>query len=168
LIIVGGAFAGLDKVIQQRTEKGGIGFNADVSSKDDSRRSSDLLQQVEPEDLIKFGLIPELIGRLPVLAALQELDEEALVQILTEPKNALVKQYKYLFEMEGAEIEFTKEALDAIAKKAMERKTGARGLRSIVENALLETMYELPSMKNAKTVLVDVDVINEGKTPKIA
>jgi len=168
LIIVGGAFAGLDQVIQQRTEKGGIGFNADVSSKDDSRRSSDLLQQVEPEDLIKFGLIPELIGRLPVLAALEELDEEALVQILTEPKNALVKQYKYLFDMEGAEIEFTKEALDAIAKKAMERKTGARGLRSIVENALLETMYELPSMKNAKTVMVDESVINEGKTPKIA
>ena len=103
-----------------------------------------------------------------LLAALQELDEEALVQILTEPKNALVKQYKYLFEMEGAKIEFTKEALDAIAKKAMERKTGARGLRSIVENALLETMYELPSMKNAKTVLVDEQVINEGKTPKIA
>ena len=168
LIIVGGAFAGLDKVIQQRTEKGGIGFNADVSSKDDSRRSSDLLQQVEPEDLIKFGLIPELIGRLPVLAALQELDEEALVQILTEPKNALVKQYKYLFDMEGAEINFTQEALDAIAKKAMERKTGARGLRSIVENALLETMYELPSMKDAKTVMVDAEVINEGKIPKIA
>ncbi|MGP9557701.1 ATP-dependent protease ATP-binding subunit ClpX [Psychrobacter sp. AOP7-A1-24] len=168
LIIVGGAFAGLDSVIQQRTEKGGIGFNADVSSKDDSRRSSDLLQQVEPEDLIKFGLIPELIGRLPVLAALQELDEEALVQILTEPKNALVKQYKYLFDMEGAEISFTQEALDAIAKKAMERKTGARGLRSIVENALLETMYELPSMENAKTVMVDADVINEGKVPKIA
>ena len=168
LIIVGGAFAGLDKVIQQRTEKGGIGFNADVSSKDDSRRSSDLLQEVEPEDLIKFGLIPELIGRLPVLAALKELDEEALVQILTEPKNALVKQYKYLFDMEGAEISFTQEALDAIAKKAMERKTGARGLRSIVENALLETMYELPSMENAKTVMVDADVINEGKVPKIA
>ncbi|MGO2339980.1 MAG: ATP-dependent Clp protease ATP-binding subunit ClpX, partial [Psychrobacter sp.] len=168
LIIVGGAFAGLDSVIQQRTEKGGIGFNADVSSKDDSRRSSDLLQEVEPEDLIKFGLIPELIGRLPVLAALQELDEEALVQILTEPKNALVKQYKYLFDMEGAEINFTQEALDAIAKKAMERKTGARGLRSIVENALLETMYELPSMKDAKTVLVDEEVINEGKTPEIS
>jgi len=127
-----------------------------------------LLQQVEPEDLIKFGLIPELIGRLPVLAALQELDEEALVQILTEPKNALVKQYKYLFDMEGAEISFTDEALDAIAKKAMERKTGARGLRSIVENALLETMYELPSMKDAKTVMVDAEVINEGKIPKIA
>lgn len=168
LIIVGGAFAGLDKVIQQRTEKTGIGFNADVSSKDDSRRSSDLLQQVEPEDLIKFGLIPELIGRLPVLAALQELDEEALVQILTEPKNALVKQYKYLFDMEGAEITFTQEALDAIAKKAMARKTGARGLRSILENALLETMYELPSMENAKLVTVDEAVINEGKTPKVA
>ena len=168
LIIVGGAFAGLDKVIQQRTEKTGIGFNADVSSKDDSKRSSELLQQVEPEDLIKFGLIPELIGRLPVLAALTELDEDALVQILTEPKNALVKQYKYLFDMEGADITFTKEALDAIAKKAMARKTGARGLRSIVENALLETMYELPSMKDAKTVLVDEQVINEGKTPEIA
>lgn len=168
LIIVGGAFAGLDKVIQQRTEKTGIGFNADVSSKDDSRRSSDLLQQVEPEDLIKFGLIPELIGRLPVLAALEELDEAALVQILTEPKNALVKQYKYLFDMEGADISFTDEALNAIAKKAMTRKTGARGLRSIVENALLETMYELPSMENAKLVTVDEQVINEGKTPKIA
>ena len=167
LIIVGGAFAGLDKVIQQRTEKTGIGFNADVSSKDDSKRSSELLQQVEPEDLIKFGLIPELIGRLPVLAALTELDEEALVQILTEPKNALVKQYKYLFDMEGADITFTKEALDAIAKKAMARKTGARGLRSIVENALLETMYELPSMENAKTVLVDEAVINDGKIPEI-
>jgi ATP-dependent Clp protease ATP-binding subunit ClpX len=168
LIIVGGAFAGLDKVIQQRTEKTGIGFNADVSSKDDSRRSSKLLQQVEPEDLIKFGLIPELIGRLPVLAALEELDESALVQILTEPKNALVKQYEYLFGMEGAKITFTKKALDAIAKKAMERKTGARGLRSIVENALLETMYELPSMKDAKLVTVDDKVINEGKIPKIA
>ena len=168
LIIVGGAFAGLDKVIQQRTEKTGIGFNADVSSKDDSKRSSELLQKVEPEDLIKFGLIPELIGRLPVLAALTELDEEALVQILTEPKNALVKQYEYLFNMEGAKITFTKKALDAIAKKAMERKTGARGLRSIVENALLETMYELPSMENAKSVTVDDKVINEGKIPKIA
>ncbi len=168
LIIVGGAFAGLDKVIQQRTEKTGIGFNADVSSKDDSKRSSDLLQKVEPEDLIKFGLIPELIGRLPVLAALTELDEEALVQILTQPKNALVKQYEYLFDMEGAKITFTDEALDAIAKKAMERKTGARGLRSIVENVLLETMYELPSMTDAKTVTVDEQVINEGKLPKIA
>ncbi|WP_201617651.1 ATP-dependent protease ATP-binding subunit ClpX [Psychrobacter urativorans] len=170
LIIVGGAFAGLDKVIQQRTEKTGIGFNADVSSKEDGRRSSELLKSVQPEDLIKFGLIPELIGRLPVLAALEELDEDALVQILTEPKNALVKQYHYLFDMEGADIVFTKEALDAIAKKAMARKTGARGLRSIVENALLDTMYELPSMEKAETVTVTVDeqVINDGKTPKIA
>ena len=168
LIIVGGAFAGLDKVIQQRTEKTGIGFNADVSSKDDSKRSSELLQKVEPEDLIKFGLIPELIGRLPVLAALTELDEEALVQILTKPKNALVKQYEYLFDMEGAKITFTDKALDAIAKKAMERKTGARGLRSIVENVLLDTMYELPSMTDAKTVMVDEEVINDGKIPKIA
>ena len=168
LVIVGGAFAGLDKVIQQRTEKTGIGFNADVRSKEDRRQVSELFREVEPEDLIKFGLIPELIGRLPVIATLEELDEDALVQILTQPKNALVKQYEYLFDMEGAKISFTDEALDAIAKKAMERKTGARGLRSIVENALLETMYELPSMKDVKTVVVDDSVINEGATPKIA
>ena len=167
LIVVGGAFAGLEKVIQQRTEKGGIGFNAEVSSKDDSRRSSELLQEVQPEDLIKFGLIPELIGRLPVIAALEELDEAALVQILTEPKNALVKQYEYLFDMEGAKISFTEAALDAIAKRAVERKTGARGLRSIVENALLDTMYELPSMEGATSVTVDEDVINTGSAPKI-
>ena len=166
LIIVGGAFAGLEKVIQQRTEKGGIGFNAEVSSKDDSH-SSDLLQEVQPEDLIKFGLIPELIGRLPVIAALEELDEAALVQILTEPKNALVKQYEYLFDMEGAKISFTDAALTAIAKRAVERKTGARGLRSIVENALLDTMYELPSMEGATSVTVDEDVINTGSAPKI-
>ncbi|WP_201533612.1 ATP-dependent Clp protease ATP-binding subunit ClpX [Psychrobacter ciconiae] len=168
LIIVGGAFAGLDKIIQQRTEKTGIGFNATVSSKDDSRKSSELFKEVEPEDLIKFGLIPELIGRLPVIAALEELDEDALMQILTEPKNALVKQYRYLFEMEGAAIDFTEDALKAIAKQAMARKTGARGLRSIVENALLETMYEIPSMEGITTVTVDEAVINEGKTPKIA
>ncbi|MDO5768015.1 MAG: ATP-dependent protease ATP-binding subunit ClpX [Psychrobacter sp.] len=168
LIIVGGAFSGLDKVIQQRTEKTGIGFNADVRSKEDRRQVSELFKEVEPEDLIKFGLIPELIGRLPVIATLEELDEDALVQILTQPKNALVKQYEYLFDMEGAKISFTDKALDAIAKKAMERKTGARGLRSIVENALLETMYELPSMKEVKTVLVDETVINDGATPKIA
>lgn len=168
LIIVGGAFAGLDKIIQQRTEKTGIGFNAAVSSKDDSRKSSDLFKEVEPEDLIKFGLIPELIGRLPVIAALEELDEAALMQILTEPKNALVKQYRYLFEMEGAAIDFTEDALKAIAKHAMARKTGARGLRSIVENALLETMYEIPSMEGITTVTVDEAVINDGKTPKIA
>jgi ATP-dependent Clp protease ATP-binding subunit ClpX len=168
LVIVGGAFSGLDKVIQQRTEKTGIGFNADVRSKEDRRQVSELFKEVEPEDLIKFGLIPELIGRLPVIATLEELDEEALVQILTQPKNALVKQYEYLFDMEGAKISFTDEALDAIAKKAMERRTGARGLRSIVENALLETMYELPSMTDVKTVVVDDTVINDGATPKIA
>ncbi|WP_227429153.1 ATP-dependent Clp protease ATP-binding subunit ClpX [Psychrobacter sp. I-STPA6b] len=168
LIIVGGAFAGLDKVIQQRTEKTGIGFNADVKSKEDSRQLTDLFKEVEPEDLIKFGLIPELIGRLPVIATLEELDEKALMQILTEPKNALVKQYQYLFDMEGANITFTEDALDAIAKKAMERKTGARGLRSIVENALLETMYELPSMEGIQNVTVDAEVINEGKTPEMS
>ena len=129
---------------------------------------SELFKQVEPEDLIKFGLIPELIGRLPVIATLEELDEEALMQILTEPKNAIVKQYQYLFEMEDAELSFTEAGLKAIAHKAMERKTGARGLRSIVENALLDTMYELPSMSDAKQVVVDEDVINEGAAPKIA
>ena len=167
LIIVGGAFAGLDKVIQQRTEETGIGFNADVKSKDESSRLSELFREVEPEDLIKFGLIPELIGRLPVIATLEELDETALIQILTEPKNALVKQYQYLFDMEDAQLQFTSEALTAIAKKAVERKTGARGLRSIVENALLETMYELPSMQDAKVVQVTEAVINDGQAPKI-
>ena len=167
LIIVGGAFAGLDKVIQQRTEETGIGFNADVKSKDESSRISELFREVEPEDLIKFGLIPELIGRLPVIATLEELDETALIQILTEPKNALVKQYQYLFDMEDAQLQFTSEALTAIAKKAVERKTGARGLRSIVENALLETMYELPSMQDAKVVQVTEAVINDGQAPKI-
>ena len=164
---MGGAFAGLDKVIQQRTEETGIGFNADVKSKDESSRLSELFREVEPEDLIKFGLIPELIGRLPVIATLEELDETALIQILTEPKNALVKQYQYLFDMEDAQLQFTSEALTAIAKKAVERKTGARGLRSIVENALLETMYELPSMQDAKVVQVTEAVINDGQAPKI-
>ncbi len=169
LIIVGGAFSGLDKVVQQRTEKTGIGFNASVKSKDNGQQISELFKQVEPEDLIKFGLIPELIGRLPVIATLEELDEAALMQILTEPKNAIVKQYQYLFEMEGAKLTFTEEALEAIAKKAMERKTGARGLRSIVENALLDTMYDLPSMTEAKSsVIVDASVINDGAIPAIA
>ena len=165
---MGGAFSGLDKVIQQRTEKSGIGFNAEVKSKEDGKQLTELFKQVEPEDLIKFGLIPELIGRLPVIATLEELDEDALMQILTEPKNAIIKQYQYLFEMEDAELTFTEEGLKAIAHKAMERKTGARGLRSIVENALLDTMYELPSMSEAKTVVVDESVINDGATPKIA
>ena len=129
---------------------------------------TELFKEVEPEDLIKFGLIPELIGRLPVIATLEELDEDALVQILTEPKNAIVKQYEYMFNMEDAKLTFTDEALRAIAKKAVERKTGARGLRSIVENALLDTMYELPSMQQAKTVEVNDAVINDNAAPKIA
>ena len=168
LIICGGAFAGLDKVIQQRTEKTGIGFNADVKAKDNNKKIGELFQQVEPSDLIKFGLIPELIGRLPVVATLEELDEAALIQILTEPKNALIKQYEYLFEMEDAKLEFDQDALVAIAKQALNRKTGARGLRSIVENALLDTMYELPSIEGHKTVVVDAAVIDENQAPKIS
>lgn len=166
LVIVGGAFAGLDKVILQRTQKTGIGFNADVKAKEEAN-VGELFREVEPEDLIKFGIIPELIGRLPVIATLEELDEEALIQILTEPKNALVKQYRYLFAMENAELSFESAALTAIAKKAMARKTGARGLRSIIENALLETMYELPSNNNACSVVVTEAVIDEGASPTI-
>lgn len=168
LVICGGAFAGLDNVIQQRTEKTGIGFNADVKAKDNNKKIGELFKQVEPEDLIKFGLIPELIGRLPVVATLEELDEEALIQILTEPKNALTKQYEYLFNMEDAKLEFTKDSLVAIAKQALDRKTGARGLRSVIENALLDTMYELPSMTGRKTVTVDENVINNHELPKVS
>lgn len=167
LVICGGAFAGLDKVIQQRTEKTGIGFNADVKAKDNDKRIGELFKQVEPEDLIKFGLIPELIGRLPVIATLEELDEEALIQILTEPKNALTKQYEYLFAMEDASLKFDKEALTAIAKQALKRRTGARGLRSIIENALLDTMYELPSIEGKKSVIVNEDVIENNALPKV-
>jgi ATP-dependent Clp protease ATP-binding subunit ClpX len=159
LFIVGGAFAGLDKVIKARSEKGGIGFSAEVSSKEDKKNVGQLFAEVESEDLIKYGLIPEFVGRLPVVATLEELDEKALVQILTEPKNALIKQYKHLFEMEGAELEFRDDSLLAIAKKSMERKTGARGLRTIVENVLLNTMYELPSADNISKVVVDEGVI---------
>ncbi|UNU72614.1 ATP-dependent protease ATP-binding subunit ClpX [Moraxella nasovis] len=165
LVIVGGAFAGLDKIIQQRTEKTGIGFNADVKAPEETS-VGELFREVEPEDLIKFGIIPEFIGRLPVIATLEELDEEALVQILTEPQNALTKQYEYLFEMEGVELSFDKDALIAIAKQAMKRKTGARGLRSIIENALLETMYELPSMTGVSKITVDKAVIDDGAQPK--
>lgn len=164
LMIVGGAFAGLDKVIRQRTEKTGIGFHADVKAQDESS-ITELFREVEAEDLIKFGLIPELIGRLPVIASLEELDEAALVQILTEPKNALVKQYQYLFDMEGVQLTFEPEALTAIAKRAQERKTGARGLRSIIENALMDTMYELPSMTDIAEVIVTKGVIESGKSP---
>ncbi|MGZ4970025.1 MAG: ATP-dependent Clp protease ATP-binding subunit ClpX [Methylobacter sp.] len=159
LFIVGGAFAGLDRVIKDRSEKGGIGFAADIKTKDESKNIGQLFAEVEAEDLIKYGLIPEFVGRLPVVATLEELDEKALVQILTEPKNALVKQYKHLFEMEGAELEFRDDSLVAIARKAMERKTGARGLRTIVENVLLNTMYELPSADNICKVVVDGGVI---------
>ncbi|BBP01043.1 ATP-dependent Clp protease ATP-binding subunit ClpX [Sulfuriferula nivalis] len=165
LFICGGAFAGLEKVIQNRSTKGGIGFGAEVKSKDVSKDVSALLQEVEPEDLIKFGLIPELIGRLPVIATLEELDESALTTILTEPKNALTKQYNKLFEMEGAELEFREDALVAIAKRALARKTGARGLRSIIEHVLLDTMYELPSMENVTKVVIDANVVNGTAKP---
>jgi ATP-dependent Clp protease ATP-binding subunit ClpX len=164
LFICGGAFDGLEKVIQQRTAKTGIGFNATVPGKDE-RGVSDLLIEVEPEDLIKFGLIPELIGRLPVVATLAQLDEEALIQILTEPKNALVKQYQALLTMEGSELEVRREALSAIAKKAIARKTGARGLRSILEGSLMDVMYDLPSLKNVQKVVIDESSIAEGGKP---
>jgi len=165
LFICGGAFAGLDKVIRARSEKSGIGFSASVSSKDDARAVGEVLADVEPEDLIRYGLIPEFVGRLPVEATLHELNEEALIQILTEPKNALSKQYRKLFEMEGAELEIRDDALRAIAKKALARKTGARGLRSILEHALLDTMYDLPSLENVSDVVIDANVIEGGSKP---
>ena len=165
LFICGGAFAGLEKVIQKRSEKGGIGFGAEVKSKDDGKAVGKILLETEPEDLIKFGLIPELIGRLPVVATLQELEEDALVQILTEPKNALVKQYQKLFAMEDVELDIRPAALSAIARKALERKTGARGLRSIMEHALLDTMYELPGMDNVEKVVIDENMINGDTSP---
>ena len=167
LFICGGAFAGLEKVIRQRTEKGGIGFGAAVHSKDENINISELFETVEPEDLIKFGLIPELIGRLPVIATLAELDEDALINILTEPKNALVKQYQILFGMEDVELEIEEDALRSIAKQAMERKTGARGLRSIVERCLLDTMYQLPDLKDVKKVVINQNVIDKGEAPKL-
>ncbi|HKJ09618.1 MAG TPA: ATP-dependent Clp protease ATP-binding subunit ClpX [Gammaproteobacteria bacterium] len=159
LFICGGAFAGLEKIIRDRSEKGGIGFAAQVKSKDEDRPVGEVLYSVEPEDLIRFGLIPEFVGRLPVVATLEELDEDALVQILTEPKNALTKQYNKLFDMEGCELEFREDALRAVARKAMERKTGARGLRTIMEHVLLDTMYDLPSLENVRKVVVDEAVI---------
>ena len=165
LFIVGGAFAGLDDVIKRRSEKGGIGFSAEVSSKDDSKSAGELFQEVEPEDLIKYGLIPEFIGRLPVIATLEELDEDALVQILTEPKNALSKQYAELLKMEDCELDLKQDALMAIAKQAMERKTGARGLRTILENLLLDTMYDLPSLDHVKKVTIDEMVVKGEAKP---
>ncbi|MDZ4140379.1 MAG: ATP-dependent Clp protease ATP-binding subunit ClpX [Methylotenera sp.] len=166
LFICGGAFDGLEKVIRMRSEKGGIGFGAEVKSKDDNRQVGAVLRDVEPEDLIKFGLIPEFIGRLPVVATLESLDEAALMTILTEPKNALTKQYIKLFKMEGVELEFRESALLLIAKKALERKTGARGLRSILEHSLLDIMYELPSLENLSKVVIDESVVR-GDTPAI-
>jgi ATP-dependent Clp protease ATP-binding subunit ClpX len=165
LFIVGGAFAGLEKIIQQRSEQIGIGFNAEVRSKNRSAEMSKLLADVQPEDLIKFGLIPEFVGRLPVVATLEELDELALVKILTEPKNAITKQFKRLFEMEGVELEFRPEALNAVAKKALARKTGARGLRTILEQVLLDTMFDLPSLEHVSKVVVDEAVINGQAEP---
>ena len=165
LFIVGGAFAGLDKIIQRRCHKGGIGFSAEVHSKDDERRIGELLSSVEPEDLIRYGLIPEFVGRLPVMATLDELDVDALVRILTEPNNALYKQYRRLFSMEGCELELRDDALRAISVKAMERKTGARGLRTIMEQVLLDIMYDLPSMDNVSRVVVDSSVIDGENKP---
>jgi len=165
LFIVGGAFAGLDKIILSRSEKGGIGFSAEIKSKDEESNIGEVLYEVEPQDLIKYGLIPEFVGRLPVVATLEELDESALIQILTEPKNALTKQYEKLFDMEGCEIEFREDALRAVAKKAMDRKTGARGLRTIMEQILLDTMYDLPSMENVSKVVIDENVIDGEAKP---
>jgi len=167
LFICGGAFAGLDKVIQDRSDKSGIGFGATVQTEATKRNLGETLSAVEPEDLVRYGLIPEFVGRLPVLATLDELDAEALVRILKEPKNAYTKQYAKLFEMEGAEIDFREDALVAIAEKAMERKTGARGLRSILESVLLEVMYQLPSEDEVSKVIVDENVINGASEPML-
>ncbi|HEY9202094.1 MAG TPA: ATP-dependent Clp protease ATP-binding subunit ClpX [Gammaproteobacteria bacterium] len=165
LFICGGAFAGLDQVIRDRSEKSGIGFGAEVRSKATNKSSGEILRQLESDDLIRYGLIPEFVGRLPVVATLEELDEEALITILTQPKNALTKQYAKMFEMEDCELEFRDDALSAVAKKAMARKTGARGLRTILENILLETMYELPSLDNVTKVVLDESVINGESKP---
>ena len=167
LFICGGAFAGLDKIIRDRSEHGGIGFVAEVKTLEETPNIGELLRDVEPADLIKYGLIPEFVGRLPVVATLDELDEDALVTILVEPRNALTKQYQRLFDMEGAELEFRDDALQAIAHRAMKRKTGARGLRTILEGILLETMYELPSMVNARKVVVDEAVVTGETMPYI-
>ncbi|UZG43076.1 ATP-dependent Clp protease ATP-binding subunit ClpX [Caldimonas thermodepolymerans] len=164
LFICGGAFDGLEKVIQNRSEKSGIGFGATVKSKSE-RKVSEIFREVEPEDLIKFGLIPELVGRLPVVATLGELTEDALVRILTEPKNALVKQYQKLFSMDGVELEIRPSALASIARKALQRKTGARGLRSILEQALIDTMFELPTLDGVQKVVVDEHTIEENTKP---
>lgn len=165
LFICGGAFSGLEKIIRDRSEKGGIGFSASVSSKDEESNIGEILKDLEPEDLIRFGLIPEFVGRLPVVATLEELDKDALINILVEPKNSLVKQYSALFEMEGVELDIRQDALEAIAEKALTRKTGARGLRSIIENTLLDSMYDIPSRKDVQKLVVDASVINGDSEP---
>src|SRR6266852_2057999 len=165
LFVCGGAFDGLEKIVRNRTEKTGIGFGAEIKSPKNSRAIYDLLKNVEPEDLIKYGLIPEFVGRLPVLATLEELDEHALIQILTEPKNALIKQYQRLFLMEGVELEVRTPALGAVAKRALARKTGARGLRSILEQILLDTMYELPTLDNVSKVVVEESMVSADGKP---
>jgi ATP-dependent Clp protease ATP-binding subunit ClpX len=165
LFICGGAFAGLDKVIRDRSERGGIGFSAEVHSRDENRNIGEVLSNLEPEDLVQYGLIPEFVGRLPVIATLEELDEAALVQILTEPRNALTKQYAKLFEMEGVEVDFRDDGLRAVAERAMERKTGARGLRSILEGVLLDSMYGIPSRDDVAKVVIDESVIRGDSEP---
>lgn len=165
LFICGGAFAGLDKVIRARSEKGGIGFGAEVRSKAQNTNVGEALADVEPEDLVKYGLIPEFVGRLPVVATLEELDEAALIQILSEPKNALIKQYRELFQMEGVELDVRTEALRAVARKAMERKTGARGLRSILESVLLHPMFDIPSDPEISKIVIDEGVITGDSEP---
>lgn len=165
LFICGGAFAGLDNIIRDRTEKSGIGFSANILTSKEKRNADKLFKAIEPEDLVKFGLIPEFVGRLPITATLNELDEDALIKVLVEPKNALIKQYGKLFEMENVELEFSDDSIRAIARKAMERKTGARGLRSIMEHTLLDTMYELPSLKELKKVVINESVINGESKP---
>lgn len=165
LFVCGGAFAGLEKIIQERTEKGGIGFGADVKQVKEGKAIGEMLKAVEPDDLVKFGLIPEFIGRLPIVTTLQELDEDALIRILTEPKNALTKQYSKLFSLENVDLEFRKDALSAIAHKAMQRRTGARGLRSILEEILLDTMYNLPSLEGVSKVCIDAAVVKGEAEP---
>ena len=167
LFICGGAFSGLDKVILDRSDQSGIGFSAEVSGQEELKNIGQTLRKVEPEDLIRYGLIPEFVGRLPIVATLEELDSDALVKILTQPKNSLTKQYEKLFDMESVEVDFRQDALVAIAKKAMERKTGARGLRSILEEVLLETMYDLPSSESVSKVVVDASVINGESEPML-
>jgi ATP-dependent Clp protease ATP-binding subunit ClpX len=164
LFICGGAFAGLERIINQRGKGSGIGFGAEVKSVDD-RRTGALLRELEPEDLLRFGLIPEFVGRLPVIATLEDLDEQALIQILTQPKNALIKQYQRLFEMEGVKLTFAEEALRSIARRAIDRKTGARGLRSIMELILLETMFDLPTMSGVEEVVISKEVVDGDAKP---